>query len=120
MAVDVAREGLLTVVDHLHGPPRVQGEQCGVDLDGEILAAAERTADAGEVDANLLGGEREARRDLVAIDVDPLGGDVDVDPALSVRDGEAGLRAQECLVLRAHLVDAADRDVPLASRDRRA
>ena len=116
MAVDVARERLLAVVDHLHGPARVQSEQRGVDLDREVLAAAERAADAGEVDAHLLGGEREARRNLVAIDVDPLGGDVDVDASLPVRDGEAGLGAEERLVLGAHLVDAADRDVALGVR----
>ena len=113
MAMDVAREGLLTVVDHLHGPPRVEREQGGVDLDREVLAAAEGAADAGEVDPHLLGSEREAGRDLVAVDVDPLGGDVDVDASLSVRDGEAGLGAEECLVLGADLVDAADRDVAL-------
>ena len=84
-----------------------------MDLDREVLAAAERAADAGEVDAYLLGGEREAGRDLVAVDVDPLRGDVDVDASLPVRDGEAGLGAEERLVLRAHLVDAADRDVAL-------
>ena len=62
MAVDVAREGLFPVVDHLHRPPRVEGEQRGVDLDREVLAAAERAADAGEVDSHLLGSEREAGR----------------------------------------------------------
>ena len=84
-----------------------------MDLDRHVLAAAERAADAGEVDTDLLRGEREAGRDLVAVDVDPLRGDVDVDASLAVGDGEARLGAEERLVLRAHLVDAADRDVAL-------
>ena len=82
-----------------------------MDLDRHVLAAAERAADAGEVDTDLLRGEREAGRDLVAVDVDPLRGDVDVDASLPVGDREPRLGAEERLVLRADLVDAADRDV---------
>ena len=84
-----------------------------MDLHREILAAAERAADAGEVDAHLLRLEPEARRDLVAVDVEPLGRDVDVDAALAVGHGEAGLRAEEGLILHADLVDTLDRDVAL-------
>ena len=48
--VHVAGERLLAVVDDLHRPVRVQREQRAVDLHREVLAAAERAADAGEVD----------------------------------------------------------------------
>ena len=109
--VDVADERLLAVVDHLHRAARAQREHRRVDLHREVLAAAERAADAGEVDPHLLGREAEAGRDLVAVDVQPLRRDVDVDAALAVRDRDARLRAEERLVLLADLVDAGDRDV---------
>ncbi len=106
MPVDVARERLLAVVDHLHGAVRVQREERGVDLHRDVLAASERAADAREVHANPLLGQIEARRDLRAVDVEPLRRHVDVDPALAVRHCETGLRAQERLVLDARLVAA--------------
>ena len=111
--VHVTRERLLPVVDHLHGAARVQREQRRVDLDRQVLAAAERAADAGEVDPHLLLGQAEARRDLLAVDVQPLRGDVDVDAALGVRDGEPRLRSEERLILAAELVLAFDDDVAL-------
>ena len=86
-----------------------------MDLHREVLAPAERAADAGEVDAHLLLLEPEARRDLVAVDVQPLRRDVDVHAALTVGDGEPGLGAEERLVLDPELVDAADEDVARAS-----
>ena len=82
-----------------------------MDLDREVLAAAEGAADAGEVDPNPFGLEVEAGRDLVAIDVEPLGCDVDVDAALPVGDRDPRLRAQERLILRADLVDARHHDL---------
>ena len=109
--VHVAGERLLAVVDDLHRAVRVQREQRAVDLHRQVLAPAERAADAGEVDAHLLERQPEARRDLRAVDVQPLGRDVDVDAALAVGHREARLGAEERLVLDADLVDAADRDV---------
>ena len=82
----------------------MQREQRGVDLHREVLAPAERAADAGEVDPDLLRGQGQAGRDLLAVDVQPLRRDVDVDAALAVRHGEPGLRPEERLVLRAELV----------------
>ena len=67
----------------------MQREHRRVDLHREVLAAAERAADAGEVDPHLLGLEAQTRRDLVAVDVEPLRRDVDVDAALAVRDRDA-------------------------------
>ena len=89
VAVDVARERLLPVVDHLHGPVGVEREQRRVDLHREVLAAAERAAHARQMDPHLLRAKVEARGDLVAVDVEPLGRDVDVDAALAVRDRDA-------------------------------
>ena len=106
MTVDVAEEGLLPVVDDLHRPLRVQREHGAVDLHGEILPPAERAADTREVDAHHVRRQVEAGRDLVAVDVQPLRGDVDVDAALAVRDREPRLGAEEGLILDADVVDA--------------
>ena len=111
MTVHVTGERLLTVVDDLHGAARVQREHCAVNLHRQVLTTAERTPDAAEVDADLLERQAEAGCDLGTVDVQPLGGDVDVDPALAVGHGEPRLRPEKCLVLAAELVDAADRDV---------
>ena len=47
----------------------MQREQRGVDLHRKVLAAAERAADAGEVNPDLVRGQGQAGRDLVAVDV---------------------------------------------------
>ena len=80
-------------------------------LHREVLAAAERTADTAEMDPHLLEREPEAGRDLRPVDVQPLRRDVDVDAAFAVGDGEAGLGAEERLILDADVVHALDRDV---------
>ena len=64
----------------------------------------------------MLGREAEARRDLVAIDVQPLGRDVDVDAALAVRHGEPRFGAEERLILDADVVDTAHSHVALGVR----
>ena len=58
--MDVAGEGFLAVVDHLHRTVRPQREECTVDLHGEVLAPAEGTAHSRQVDAHLLRLETEA------------------------------------------------------------
>ncbi len=77
-------------------------------MEAEILSGTERPAYAGQCQANLLVGQIEAGRHLVAIDVQPLGGHVQVDATVVVRNGHAGFGAEECLVLHAHLVGALD------------
>ncbi len=64
----------------------------------------------------MLPFEPEAGGDLIAVDVEPLSRDVDVDPALAVGNGQAGLRPEEGLVLHAELVDPAHRDLALGVR----
>ena len=81
-----------------------------MDLHREVLAAAERAADAAHAQPHLVVREAEALGDLVAVDVQPLRGDVQVDAALVVRDREAGLGAEEGLVLHPDLVGAGDDD----------
>src|SRR5918996_1696666 len=89
--MDVADERLLAVVDELDRTAGVEGEHGAVNLHGEVLPPTEGATDAGEVDPHLLLRKGEAGGDLVAIDMEPLRGDVDVDAALPVGDGEAGL-----------------------------
>ena len=109
--VHVAEERLLAVVDHLHRLAGVQREQAAVHVHRQVLAAAERAADAGEVQPDPVGGQAEGRADLALVDVQPLRGDVEVDAAGAVRDREAGLGPEEGLVLHPDLVVARDDDV---------
>ena len=82
-----------------------------MDLHRQVLAAAERAAHAAERDAHLLRRQVEAGRGLVAVDVQPLRGDEEVDAAVLGRHREAGLGAEEGLVLHPDLVLAADHDL---------
>ena len=115
MAVDVTEERLLAAVEDLHRAAGAQGQQAGVDLHGQVLAGAEGAAHAGQGVIRTRSGQVEAGRQLVAVDVQPLGRDVQVDPALAVGDGQAGLGAEEGLVLHADLVFAGDHDSAAAS-----
>ncbi len=109
--MDVSGERLLTPVGHLHGSPGAQGEHAGVDLDVEVLTRPERPAHACEMDPDLVLGESEARRDLQAIPVEPLGRHVELDPAVLGGHGEAPFRAERRLILRGRLVVPLDPDV---------
>src|SRR4029450_13745159 len=82
-----------------------------VDLHREVLAAAERAAHAREMDPDLLLAEPQTRSHLVAVDVQPLGRDVDVDAAFAVRNGESRLGPEERLILDSELVVALDGDI---------
>ena len=110
VAVHVADERLLARVDHLHGSLRAQREHAGVDLHRDVLAPAERAADAAEREPHALGRQPEALCDLVAVDVQPLRRDVQVDAAGAVGHRESRLRSEERLVLHADLVAAAHDD----------
>ncbi len=111
VAVDVPEERLLPAVQHLHGPAGVQGQHADVDLQRDVLAGSEGSADAREREPHLVLGQVEAGRHLLAVDVQPLGRDVQVDAAVLGRDRHARLRPQEGLVLHADLVVGGDDDV---------
>jgi hypothetical protein len=111
VAVHVAEEGLLSVVGHLHRAPGAQGQQAGVHVHRQVLAAAEGAAHAGQRQPHLLGRQGEGGADLLLVHVQPLGGDVQLHAAVLGRHGEAGLRAEERLVLHPHLVLAHHDDV---------
>ena len=108
--VHVAEERLLPGVDHLHRPAGVQRQQARVDLHGQVLARAERAADAGQHQPHLVFRQAQADRDLRLVHVQPLGGHVQLDPAVLGRHREAGLGPEERLVLHADLVAARDHD----------
>lgn len=108
VAVDVPEEGFEAVVDDLHGLAGAQGEQAGVDLHGQVLASAEGAADAGQGHADLVLGQSEHGGDLAQVGVEPLGGHVQVHAAVLGGYGEAGLGAEERLVLHAEAVVAGD------------
>ena len=79
-----------------------------MDVEAQVLAGAERPAHAGEGEPHPLGLEAEAGSDLVAVDVQPLGGDEEVDAAVLGGHGQPGLGAEEGLVLHADLVGPLD------------
>ena len=116
MAMDVAEERLFAPVHHLHRPAGVERQHAGMDLHRQVLASTEGAADAAENEPHPLRLEVERRGQLVSIDVEPLGGDVKVHPAVVGRHREAGLRAQERLVLHPHLVFAPDHHLALGVR----
>ncbi len=78
-----------------------------MDLQADVLAGAERPADTAEHEPHPILGQAEACRDLFAVLVQPLRGDVQLDAgAAVVGDCERGLEAEERLVLHAQLVGA--------------
>ena len=108
----MAEEALGPAVGDAHRPPEPQREQACVDLQADVLAGAERAADAAEHEPDGLVGQAEAGGDLVPVLVQPLGGDVEFDAlAARVGHGERGLEPEERLVLHADLVGALDDDV---------
>ncbi len=111
MTVNVTEEALRPAVVHPHRPAEAQRQQARVHLQADVFAGAERTADAAQHEAHLLLGDAEAGRDLTAVLVHPLGGDVQLDatPVL-VWNGERRFEPEECLVLHADVVRALDDD----------
>src|SRR5207249_2558506 len=77
----------------------------------EILPGAECAAYARHREPNLLQRQPEDTRQLLLVDVQPLGRDAEVDAALAVRNREPRLGAQRRLVLHADLVLALDHHV---------
>ena len=108
VAVHVSVEALLPAVDHLHRAAGAQGQQTQVDVETEVLAGTERPTHPGQGQAHQLGIQTQAGRHLVPVHVEPLGGHVQLDASVLSRHGQARLRAQEGLVLHAHLVRPLD------------
>ena len=77
---------------------------------------AERAADAGQHHPHHVFRHAQAGRDLRLVHVQPLGGHVQLDPAVLGGHRQAGLGPEKRLVLHADLVAAADHDVGLRLR----
>jgi hypothetical protein len=60
-----------------------------MDLHRHVFARAERPAHAGQRQPDLVRGQAQAGGDLFLVDVQPLGGDVEVDAAVLGRYREA-------------------------------
>ena len=108
--MDVPEEGFFARIDHLHRAPGAQRQETDLHLHAEVFTGPEGTPHAGEVQPHLFGWQCEACRDLGLVDVQPLGGDVQVDAAVIRRDRQPRLRAHEGLILHAGLVAALDDD----------
>ena len=85
-------------------------------LHREVLTGAERAADAGHGEADLLARQVQHARQLRLVDMQPLGRDVKVDAALAVGNRQPGLRSQRRLVLHPDLVLATHDDLGLCRR----
>jgi hypothetical protein len=88
----------------------VQRQHARVHLHRQVLAPAERAADAGHREPHLLQRQPERACRLLLVDVQPLGGEVEVDAAVLGRHRESGLRTEEGLVLHADLVHTGHHD----------
>ena len=106
VAVHVAEERLLAVVEHLHGASGVQRQQAQMYLQRDVLAGAECAAHAGQRDVNVFGRQVERLGNLALVGVQPLGGDEQLHPAVAAGQRQARLGSHEGLVLHAHLVVA--------------
>jgi hypothetical protein len=103
MPVHVAEERLFPGVDHLHRSAGVQREQARVDLHGQVLAGAERAADAGQHHPHHVFRRAQAGRDLRLVHMQPLSGHVQLDPAVLGGHRQARFGPEKRLVLHADL-----------------
>ena len=111
VTVNVAVKTLGSGVGHLDRTAGVEGQQAEVDMQAYVLPSAEGSPDPGQGKSHCFGLEAQAGRHLVAVGVQPLGRDVQVDPTSIVGDGQAGLCTQRSLVLHADLVGPFDHHV---------
>ena len=102
--VDMADERLVAAIRHLHRTPGGESQHAGVDVHRQVFPAAERATDTGDRHPHLAFRQGQTGCDLGAVDVQPLGGDLQVDAAVGSRHREPRLRAEERLVLHADLV----------------
>ena len=82
----------------------MQGQHGGVDLHRQVFPGTEGAAHPGQADPHLVSRQAQARRDLAAVDMEPLRGDVDIDAPVLSRHGHSGLGTEKRLVLHADLV----------------
>ncbi len=81
-----------------------------MDVKRDVLASSEGTADPGGMAADPIIGDTETGNNLAMVDVDPLAGDVQIETAFAIRDGQPGLGPERRLVLGRRFVVALDDD----------
>ena len=72
-------EALLTAVLHLDWPPRAERQKTTMHLQTDVLACTKGTSDTPEDELDGFFGKSQAISDLLAILVQPLRGDVQLD-----------------------------------------
>ena len=112
MALGVRQGRFLARVDHLHRPLGGLGQQRQVDLDGDVLFAAEAAADHGALDANLALRDADRAGDAAEV-LDHLGGDANVEHAALIRPRHPGFRLNERVLLIRHPEGVLDDQVRL-------
>src|SRR5947208_15612072 len=75
-----------------------------MQVHAEVFTRAKRSADAGEMQPYFVWGQAQARRNLVAVHMQPLGGRIQVDASVLGGDRQSGLRAEHGLILHTGLV----------------
>jgi hypothetical protein len=86
----------------------VEREHAAVELHVQVLPAAEGAPDAGERDADAVLGEVQHGGDLLPVDVQPLCRDDQIDAPVLGGDRESRLGAERRLILHRGLVVALD------------
>jgi hypothetical protein len=94
----------------------VEREHARVDLHAHVLPRAERPAGPREEQPDLVLGQVQAGRELLAVDVEPLRRDEQVDPAVLGGHRHPGLGPERRLVLHPGLVVALDPHLGLGVR----
>ena len=112
MALGVRQGRFLARVDQLHRPLGGLGQQRQVDLDGDVLLAAEAAADHGALDANLALRDADRAGDAAEV-LDHLGGDANVEHAALIRPRHPGLRLDESVFLIRHPESVLDDQIRL-------
>ena len=112
MPLAVAHEGVLAGVFEAHRPAGALREQGQVDLDGQVLLAAEAAADQGAADADLVVGHPDGVGDGPVV-LDHLGRDADVDHVVLVHPGQPHLGLEERMFLERGPEGVLDDDVGL-------
>ena len=110
VALAVADERVLARVLEAHGAPGPQCEEGEVDLDGQVLLAAEPSTNEGAADPDPVVRHSDRVRDRPEV-LDHLRRDADVDDAVLVQPREAHLGLEEGVLLERRAEGVLDDEV---------
>ena len=112
----VAHERLRAPVRHLDRTARVEREHARVDLHADVLARAERAAGPRQEQPDHVLGQVQAGGELLAVDVEPLRRNEQVDPTVLCGHRHPRLGPERRLILHPGLVVTLDPDLGLRVR----